>query len=257
MARVLIGASNHGVWGEELQAPWDALTRAGHSVTLCTPAGKKPLPLQISVDPSFVDPVQRYHVNPPEVCDRVKELIAGDEWGHAVRFADVSMSDFDAIVMAGGLGAMLDIGNNRALHRLILDAIRADKLVGAVCYAVAALVFARDPAHGHRSVIHGKTVTAHPREWDFVSDSRYDLYQATPDNPGTDLVSPGFLFPLQDLAVDAVGPAGRVTSNPLTSRDRPDVQYDWPFVTGCSVESSIAYGEKLVQVLSRQPAAAP
>src|SRR6266699_4619462 len=75
MARVLIGATNYGVWAEELQAPWDALTEAGHSVTLATPAGKKPLPLKVSVDPEFVDPVQRYDVNPPEVCARVKQLV--------------------------------------------------------------------------------------------------------------------------------------------------------------------------------------
>ncbi len=255
MARVLIGATNYGVWAEELQAPWDALTEAGHSVTLATPAGKKPLPLKVSVDPEFVDPVQRYDVNPPEVCARVKQLVAGDDWNHSVRFADVSMAEFDMIVLAGGLGAMLDLGNNPAVHRLILEALRADRLVGAICYAVAALIFTRDPRSDHRSVIHGKTVTAHPRDWDFMSDCGYDLYEATPDNTGTDVITPGFLFPLQDLAIDAVGPRGRVTSDPTTSRDRPDVRYDEPFVTGCSVESSIAYGRKLVEVLgSRVPA---
>jgi putative intracellular protease/amidase len=248
MSRVLIGATNYGSWAEEVQAPWDAMTKAGHEVTLATPRGLTPLPLAISVDPDFVDPIQNVKVNPAEVCDRVRELLAGPEWDSPVPFGQVSMDDFDALVLTGGPGSTIDLANHPDVHRLILEAVAADKLVGAICYAVGALVFARDP-YTNASVVRGKTITAHPRAWDFKSDLTYDLYQPQHANKGTDVVTPGFLFPLQDLAVDAVGPDGTVSSSPDTSRERPDVQFDWPFVTGCSVESSIAYGEKLAQVL--------
>ena len=53
--KVIILATNYGTWGEELQAPWDALNKSGFDVTLSTPLGKKPLPLTVSVDPDFVD----------------------------------------------------------------------------------------------------------------------------------------------------------------------------------------------------------
>ena len=43
MAAVIMIASNLGLWGEELQAPWDLVKQAGHEVTLATPQGKKPL----------------------------------------------------------------------------------------------------------------------------------------------------------------------------------------------------------------------
>ena len=76
---VLILATNYGTWGEELQAPWDIIKRAGHHVTLATPLGKKPLPLAVSVDPDFLDPIINFKVNPPEVCRRIKELTDGDE----------------------------------------------------------------------------------------------------------------------------------------------------------------------------------
>ena len=105
MSRILIGATNYGVWAEELQAPWDALTKAGHEVTLATPRGVKPLPLAISVDPDFVDPIQNVRVNPPEVCARVKEILDGDEWNHPISFEQASMDDFEAIVLTGGPGA--------------------------------------------------------------------------------------------------------------------------------------------------------
>lgn len=248
--RVLIVASNNGVWNEELQAPWDILKAAGHQLTLATPFGKKPLPLQASVDPDFVDPVQKYKVNTPEACRRMKELIAGPEWDAPLKIADARMDDYDALVMVGGLGADLDLANNPALHQLILDGIYAGKLICAICFSVGALVFTRDPRNNYKSVVYGRKITAHPRDWDFKTDVTYDLYAASADNRGTDLVSPGFVLPLQDMAIDAVGEAGKVISDPATSREMPCVIYDHPFITGCSVESSIAYGEKIAEVLS-------
>lgn len=246
---VLVVASNYGFWGEELQAPWDQIVGAGHDAVMATPQGKRPLPLAISVDPDFVDPIQKYPVNPPEVCERVKELTLGDAWAKPLQLSDADMEDFDAIVVAGGLGADLDLVNNDHLHGLLLDSLRAGKPTGAICFAVAALIFTRDPLNDYRSVLYGRRIAAHPRQWDFKADVSYDLWGPT-DDDGTNLVSPGFILPLQDIAEDAVGPDGHVEADPTTSRDKPSVVHDGPFVTGCSVESSIAFGTKVVEVLA-------
>lgn len=250
--KVLILATNYGTWGEELQAPWDALNKAGHDVTLCTPKGKIPLPLNVSVDPDFVDPVINFKTNPPEVCKRIKELVDGDEWAHSVKFADARMDDYDAIVLTGGLGAMLDMCNDWHVHRLIKEAYNSDKLVCALCYAVSTLAFIRDPQNENRSIIYGKRITAHPAAWDFYGpdyDFAYDLYKATKDNMGTDVHTPGFLWPVEHLVRDAVGPDGECIARASATRTDPEVAYDWPFITGTSVESSIAYGSKIVEVL--------
>jgi putative intracellular protease/amidase len=247
---VLVIASNWGFWGEELQAAWDALRKAGHETVLATPRGLKPLPFAISVDPNFVDPVQQYRVNPPEVCARVKELLANGELDHPIKVGDATMSDYDALVMAGGPGTDLDMTNNSAIHRLVSEAVAQDKLVAAICFSVACLAFTRDPANDYHSVVWGKSVTAHPREWDFTADLTYDLYQPTPDNRATNVITPGFLLPIQDIMNDAVGPHGRVIADPKTSRDNPCVVFDWPFLTATSVESSISYGNKIVEVLA-------
>jgi len=247
--KVLVVASNYGVWNEELQAPWDILKAAGHELTIATPQGKKPLPLAISVDPDFVDPVQNYKVNTPEACRRMKELVASDEWKNPLKIADARMADYDAIVLVGGLGADIDLANNPALHKLLLEGYYTNKLLCTICFSVAALVFTRDPKNNYRSIIWGKRITAHPRAWDFTADVPYELYNATEDNPGTNVITPGFLLPLQDIATDAVGPEGECISDPNTSRENPSVIYDRPFITGCSVESSIAFGRKIVEVL--------
>ena len=255
MAKVLICATNYGTWGEELQAQWDACKKAGFEVTLATPQGKKPLPFAASVDPKFYDPIQKVYVNPEWVCNRCKELVDGDEWANPKKFSEVDMKDYDAIAMAGGPGVTLDMCNCWELHKLILDAIKADKIVAALCYAVGALVFCRDPENDYKSVIYGKKITAHPRAWDFYGPGMamtYDLYGTTEDNKGTNVVTPGFLIPLEDLVRGAVGPNGACISRINANRESPQVYYDHPFITGTSVESSIAFGDLLVKVLKER-----
>ena len=60
--KVLILASNVGLWGEELQAPWDALKNAGFELTLATPKGVTPLPMELSMDKNFIDPMQKIQI---------------------------------------------------------------------------------------------------------------------------------------------------------------------------------------------------
>ena len=248
--KVLVIASNYGLWAEELQAPWDALKKAGHSLTLATYKGVAPLPMTVSMDVNMIDPKQNYNVNPPEVVNRVNKLLSDGDWNNPIRTAEAKMSDHDILVIVGGPGTPLDITGNPFVHGLVLDAFKSGKLIGAICYAVGALVFTRDPDNGNKSVISGKTVTAHPHEWDFDFDFAYGLVNASKSNPGTDVVTPGFVYPLQYITEDAVGPYGKVISDATANREKPCVAYDMPFVTALSVESSIAFGQKLVELIA-------
>jgi putative intracellular protease/amidase len=247
--KVLMIASNLGLWGEELQAPWDALRKAGCEVTLATEQGKTPLPLVLSMDKNFIDPVQNAAMNPAEVVDRINEILDTGEWDHPIKIADANMDDYDCLSLVGGPGSPLDIVGNAKVHNLVLQAYRTGKLIGALCYAVGALAMTRNPDNNFASVILGKTIVAHPREWDFTGDLNYPLVRTTPDNHGTDIVTPGFVYPLQPIVEDAVRPSGKVIARPEAGRDTPVVHYDKPFITAQSVESCIAYGNKLVEVL--------
>lgn len=247
--KILILASNIGLWGEELQAPWDALNKAGHKLTLATPKGIIPLPLMLSVDKDFVDPMQNYHVNPPEVVDRIIQILDTGEWNKPIKIEDAKMEDYDALVIVGGPGSALDIVGNPFVHALCVNAWKQGKILGALCYAVGAFVWARDTDTLHRSIIYGKNIVAHPREWDFTGPLPYPLYRSSKENPGTDLVTQGFAFPLAVIVEDAVGPHGKVYSDAAANREKPQCMYDHPFVTALSVESSIAFGKKLVEVL--------
>jgi putative intracellular protease/amidase len=250
MTRVLMIASNVGVWAEELQAPWDALSGVGADLTLATHQGRTPLPLAISMDPAMIDPKQNYLVNPPEVVERTTEIIRSGEWDTDVRIDSVSMSEYDAICVVGGPGAALDLTGNMFLHRLLLDAYTSGKPIAAICYAVGALVWTRLPAAGPglgRSLLYGRRVTAHPHAWDFDTDLDYRLWEPTADNRGATLVTPGFAYPLQPIVEDAVGPDGHVVADAAANRKSPCVVVDGNLVTALSVESSIAFGEACVK----------
>ncbi|MFT4859926.1 MAG: putative intracellular protease/amidase [Algoriphagus sp.] len=247
--KVLILASNVGLWGEELQAPWDILKSAGFELTLATPKGITPLPLILSVDKNFIDPMQNYNVNPSDVVDRIIQILDEGEWDNPIKIADANMDDYDALVLVGGPGSPLDLVGNPYVHQLCLKAWQSDKILGALCYAVGAFVWSRDTDPMHRSIIYGKQIVAHPRKWDFTGELNYPLFRATENNRGTDLVTQGFVFPLAVIVEDAVGPKGKVHSNPEANRNNPQVVFDYPFVTALSVESSIAFSHQLVHVL--------
>jgi putative intracellular protease/amidase len=248
--KVLFVASNYGLWAEELSAPWDAVKAAGHEVTLATKTGRPPLPMTISVDPELDDPIQHYQVNPQEVVDRFHELMRSGEWANPIKTEDARIEEYDALVLIGGPGSPLDVNNNPHVHQMALSAYQDGKTIGAICYAVGALAFTRDPDNKDRSIIWGRRVTAHPHAWDFDTDLTYELEGATPDNPGTDAVSTGFMYPLQYVVEGAAGPDGEVLTDPTTNREKPLTAVDSPFVTALSVESSIAFGQRLVEALA-------
>lgn len=247
--KILVIASNYGLWAEELQAPWDILKAAGHRLQLATYRGMTPLPSKMSMDPDFIDPMQGVAMNPTSVIDRVNEILDTGEWDHPIKTSAADMDDYDVLVLVGGAGSALDIAGNMDVHALILKAYKSNKIVGALCYSVGALAFARDPDNDFKSVIHGKHVTAHPHAWDFVGDHVFDFVRETPENPGMKLTTNGFLFPLQFMVEDAVGSRDMVKADATASRANPCVVFDAPFVTGLSVESSSTFGQKLAEVI--------
>src|SRR5271165_6599766 len=132
--RIVVLASNYGLWAEELQAPWDMLQRAGHGLTLATRYGKTPLPIVASMDSNYMDPVQHTPINPPEIVKRTVELLNGPDWANPIRYTDIQMRNYDAIVMVGGPGAALDMVGNLVVHRAVLEAYQEKKLIAALCY---------------------------------------------------------------------------------------------------------------------------
>lgn len=251
MAKILFIASNYGVWGEELQAPWDACKSAGFENHLATYKGIKPLPILPSTIPNYVDPVTNQIITPPEVAERVNQILDDGEWDDVIKIQDANMDDYDVLVLVGGHGSFLDVVGNINVHNLIIKAYKSSKIVAALCAPSVSLSIARDPDTG-LSLMRGRRSTAHPRAWDYVVDLPYILARATKDNNSLDLVTPGFLFPVQNVIEDATGDPKLVSADPNADREHPVVVWDDPFLTGQSIESGIAFGEKLVSIIKEK-----
>ena len=91
---------------------------------------------------------------------------------------------YDALLLPGGSGPMADMVNNERLHNLILGYVNRDKLIAAECYCVTCLAFARDWTD-RKSIIWGKNVTGHAREYDYKEGTSDGTSAAHINDSGT------------------------------------------------------------------------
>jgi putative intracellular protease/amidase len=148
------------------------------------------------------------------------------------------LEQYDALVMVGGSGPIVDMVNNQRLHDVILGFLKLDKLIVAECYAVTCLAFARDWTD-RRSIIWGKHVTGHALEYDYKDGTgflRTDLNMGPPP------------YPLEFILRDATGPDGQYHGG--VGRTLSTV-LDYPFLTGRSTQDSQLVGELTVEILER------
>jgi putative intracellular protease/amidase len=264
--KILIILSEYGYWGEELIGPLDTFDAAGYDVTFATPTGKRAPALPPSMDPSYVDPPLGKSVTSPEVAAKTKvidesprldnplnisELMPErpyfcsptlirdlEAYNIAVDAALAKLADYDALLLVGGSGPIVDMANNQRVHDIILGFVRAGKPVGAECYGVACLAFARD-WEDRKSIIWGKRVTGHCKEYDYKNGTGF---------VGVDFNMGPPPYPLEYILRDATGPDGAYIGN---FGKATSTIVDYPFITGRSTPDSYLTGEKMVEVLEK------
>ncbi|MEI7936480.1 MAG: type 1 glutamine amidotransferase domain-containing protein [Verrucomicrobiota bacterium] len=137
-----------GFWLEEFAAPYYVLKDAGAAITLASPKGGQP-PL---------DPKSDLPENLTELTKRFRsDKVAQAELANTKKLADVSAAGFDAVFYPGGHGPMWDMPDNAISIALIEAFVEANKPVGAVCHAPAALVNVR--GQDGEYLVKGKRVT--------------------------------------------------------------------------------------------------
>jgi putative intracellular protease/amidase len=263
--RILVVLSEWGYWGEELVGPLETFDKAGYDVDFATPKGNRPVAIGVSMDPDFVDPPLGRSVTTPEMAQKVRALEASDRLDKPIdlagwlpdrpyhsspnllreqeayfkaldRVRDQLNERYDAILLVGGSGPIVDMANNHRVHDLILSFYELGKPIGAECYGVACLAFARDQ-ESRRSIIQGKHVTGHCIEYDYKEGTGF---------MGTDFVMGPPPYPLEYILRDATAPSGQYHGN---VGKETSVIVDYPFITGRSTPDSYLTGEKMVEVL--------
>ncbi|MEW6753388.1 MAG: type 1 glutamine amidotransferase domain-containing protein [Candidatus Latescibacterota bacterium] len=263
--KILVTLSEWGYWGEELVGPLQVFDERGYESVFMTPTGKRPVALPPSMDETYMDPplgrcvTSEYYARKTramENSDRLSRpqslremfperpyfsapeyLREFERYNDALDEARQQVAGYDALLIVGGSGPMVDLVNNQRLHDVILTFHRQGKPIAAECYGVACLAFARD-WYERRSLIWGKHVTGHPLEYDYKDGTGFMP-------TGTTNFGPPF-YPLEFILRDAVGPEGRYHGN--VGR-RVSVVVDYPFITSRSTAESRMCGEKVVEVL--------
>jgi putative intracellular protease/amidase len=154
---------------------------------------------------------------------------------------------YDALLIVGGSGPLVDLVNNQRVHDLILTFLSLDRPIGAECYGVTCLAFARD-VESRRSILRNKRVTGHCLEYDYKDGTGF-VDPSTSSQP-----TAGFIpfnmgpppYPLEYILRDATAPEGAFIGN--FGKDT-SVIVDYPFITGRSTPDSYLTGQKMVEVL--------
>jgi putative intracellular protease/amidase len=271
---ILMVLSERGYWGEELIGPLEEFDRAGYHVDFCTPTGKRPNAIPVSMDPNFIDPPLGRAVTSEEMAKKVREIDdpstgqgcrlerplnlsqwiperpyastpvyvrALEAYNRRLNRALERIKQYDALVLVGGSGPLLDMVNNGRVHDLILGFVGQGKIVAAECYGVACLAFARD-WQNRKSIITGKRVTGHCIEYDYHDGTAFvkarNIFEDFNMGPPP--------YPLEFILRDAVGPEGEFIGN---FGKETSVIVDLPFITGRSTPDSYLTGQKVVEVL--------
>ena len=281
MKKIIFVLSEWGYWGEELIGPLEACDDKGYEITFVTPTGKKPTPLAVSMQPGFIDPPLGRSVTSEYYAQKTREVDESNRLDNPKSLADwfpqraypssekylrdmeayynkldeiidKQLVKYDALVIVGGSGAMVDLANNQRLHDLILGFYRLNKPIAAECYGVSCLAFARD-FRDKQSLIWGKHVTGHPIDYDYLDGAGFEGFHAVDGSnkgfgDGYVNFGPPF-YPLEFILRDAVGPDGAFIGRVghVTS-----VIVDYPFITSRSTASSAECGEKLIEVLEKR-----
>lgn len=265
--RVLAVVSEWGYWGVELVGPVRKLEAAGHGVDFMTPTGKRPPILAPSLDPSFFDPPLGTCVTTPEDAALSAEFEASGRLDAPISLAErfperpyfsapsflrsleayrtacieaqrATLAEYDAVLLVGGSGAIVDVANNQRVHDLVLGFFAAHKPIAAICYGVATLAFARDVT-AREPIIRGRHVTGHCIEYDYHAGTGY---------AGLDLDFGPPPYVLEYVLRDAVAPEGRYHGN---FGKQTSVVVDAPFITARSLQCSHEFGDCIVGVLDR------
>jgi putative intracellular protease/amidase len=265
--KILAVMSEWGYWGIELVGPLTKLEAAGYAFDFITPKGKRSPVLPPSHDTTYRDPPlgtcvttkedaamvlafektgrlnnplnlselmpERPYYSAENFLRRLEEYYERRHLAQA-RFA----ASYDALLLVGGSGPIIDMVNNGRVHDLVLGFWDAKKPIGAICYGVAALVFARD-FNERRCILRGKHVTGHCIEYDYHDGTGF---------VGTDLNMGPPPYALEYMLADAVGPEGQYHGN---FGKRTSVIVDYPFLTARSLQCSHEFGEKFVEVLTQ------
>jgi putative intracellular protease/amidase len=154
-----------GFWWSELTHPYFKFTELGYEVEVCSPLGGRCEADALSdpEDPSewqAEDVISRGYKHDPAFVKRVENTSKVD---------DISVSDFNAIVVTGGMGPMVTMEKTPNLHAKFVEFYEAGKVTVALCHGTA--IFLHAKLSNGEFLAKGRTITGFANiEEDFADE---------------------------------------------------------------------------------------
>ncbi|MCR9195387.1 MAG: type 1 glutamine amidotransferase domain-containing protein [Hyphomonas sp.] len=154
-----------GFFAEELTGPFFDLMQAGCAVDIASPKGGK-----VEFD-GFSDPEN-------EMTQYPNDLITLGFKHHAafsklmentLSIADIDVSQYDAVCVAGGGGPLITFKDDSALHKLIADFYESGKIVGMICHGTCLMLW---------TTLSDGTLLADGKTWTGYPDSEEEMMNA-------------------------------------------------------------------------------
>lgn len=142
-----------GFWGAEFTHPYLELTEVGYTVEIASPKGGK-VELDGYSDPrdksgySKHDLITMGFINSPELVKM---------WENTMPISKVSVSEYKALIIAGGQSPMFTFRNNPELQKLFMDFYHTGKPTAALCHGTALLLDLKDK--NGKPFIKGRKIT--------------------------------------------------------------------------------------------------
>ncbi|NKI26823.1 type 1 glutamine amidotransferase domain-containing protein [Arenibacter sp. 6A1] len=137
-----------GFWIEEFANPYYKLLDQGANIVLATPKGGK-----APIDPSSDTPDAQ-----TEDTERFKkDAVAQEKINNTKKLDTIDQADFDAVFYPGGHGPLWDLAEDKVSVQLIEAFNKAEKPIGFVCHAPAALRHVKGT--DGEALVKGKKVT--------------------------------------------------------------------------------------------------
>lgn len=140
--------SKTGVWLGEMTDPYYEFVDAGFKVTMASPLGGEPP----------IDPLSKLteHITASNRRFSEDETVQ-HQFSNTLKLENIRASAFDAVFISGGHGPLWDLARHPDVGRLLLEFVKEEKPIAAVCHGPAALLPLADLCPGY---LLGKQLTA-------------------------------------------------------------------------------------------------
>ncbi|HAA12530.1 MAG TPA: type 1 glutamine amidotransferase domain-containing protein [Cytophagales bacterium] len=214
-----------GFFAEELTRPFFEFIHAGYEVEVASPQGGK-----VEFD-GFSDPENAYTLYPNDLITMGfrRHATFGTLLENTLPIADVDVSSYDAVCVAGGGGPLVTFKDDESLHQLIADFYEQEKVVGLICHGTSLLLWTR---------LSDGTMLADGKTWTGYCDAEEAMNNEAAG------------FKLNDYTIEE-----EARKNPNTNYEHADplapfAIRDGRLITGQQQHSSALFAELVIEALA-------